>query len=70
MSLTSLPQRIERFLETPISRFPGLSAWTQWCYLSAPALIYDHQHVFWSENGVRRATLGPFVFLLRPATIC
>ena len=56
---------IERaaFVPQVVSRFPGLSAWTRWCYDSPPALIYDHRHVFWSENGVQQGDpLGPLYF--------
>lgn len=56
---------IERaaFVPEVVSRFPGLAAWTRWCYSAAPALIYDHQHIFWSENGVQQGDpLGPLYF--------
>src|SRR5690606_12661150 len=51
------------FVPQVVSRFPGLSAWTRWCYDSPPALIYDHRHVFWSENGVQQGDpLVPLYF--------
>jgi hypothetical protein len=41
--------------------FPYMSAWTEWCYGKPTVLLYDHEHVIWSESGVQQGDpLGPY----------
>ena len=40
-----------------------MSSWTQWCYGDATMLLYDHEHVIWSQAGVQQGDpLGPLYF--------
>ena len=45
----------------PAVMFPAMSPWTQWCYGTPTMLLYDHEHIIWSESGVQGA-LGPLYF--------
>ncbi len=50
-------------MKTSHEMFPAMSAWTQWCYGERTMLLYDHEHVIWSESGVQQGDpLGPLYF--------
>ena len=51
------------FMKQAHEMFPYMSAWTEWCYGKPTVLLYDHEHVIWSESGVQQGDpLGPLYF--------
>ena len=53
----------DHFVKKAGEMFPAMSAWTQWCYGERTMLLYDHEHVIWSESGVQQGDpLGPLYF--------
>ena len=55
----------EHFMKLSGEMFPAMSAWTQWCYGTPTMLLYDHEHIIWSESGVQQGDPSwPVVFLL------
>ena len=53
------------FLSSVHQTFPGVFAWTEWCYGSPSVLLYNHSDVIVSSCGVQQGDpLGPFLFSL------
>jgi hypothetical protein len=53
----------DHFMKKAHEMFPYMSAWTEWCYGKPTVLLYDHEHVIWSESGVQQGDpLGPLYF--------
>src|SRR4051794_21149545 len=58
------------FLSSVHRSFPGLFAWTEWCYGAPTVLLYNHSDVIVSSCGVQQGDpLGPFLFSLALAPI-
>ena len=51
------------FMKKAHEMFPYMSSWTEWCYGKPSVLLYNHEHVIWSESGVQQGDpLGPLYF--------
>ena len=51
------------FVKSACEMFPAMSSWTEWCSGDSSILLYDHEFIIASSDGVQQGDpLGPLYF--------